>query len=519
MLKRVILLMLTGCLILAGCRSEKENAGTEQETSIMETAENQETAGTSVETAAEQETSSCDSLIEDHLMEGKFSDEEDPELAEYCYHFPTIRGETEDIEKFNRRQQDLMEQAENGEGLPYQAIRYEEYWNGKLLSLVMVTSDRYTDNQEYEVFNYDFELGRAVSRDELLERKGKSREEYRRAMEKAASKRSEQSMLYMIENSEQDSLDVFASCMDLRMQTILDGNLCNDRTELFMGENETLTAIVNIATPAGAGWYPVYLTPDFTENHVAKKTECDFITAELKDNQVTVSFANTEDAGSFFRGYCPAFHYAYPVRGLYGNYTDMAVSFVGNDGSAYLFLLDDMGLVSCCNLFECMICCSGGLILSDPIPLSGKVKSFETYSDVDGHGVEAVLQDGTREDLYDYISQVECMIDWPVNGSSWDNYGGKAGFATEKDTGKIYWHTAGDTVGEGELFYLGTTDCGLCYGFHISTDSGTASGHLTLGYDFTPGYSGYSLLLNLGHGTPLPGMEHIETESLYPVWP
>lgn len=507
-MKKFLMVSVLLCVFLAGCRPEEQQpveSGKSEE--VVESAA--ETVKNETEPAVP-ENPYNDSLIEDCILEGTFTDGQI-----YSFHIPLLREHTEDAEDFNSKSQKMIDSVKNGEDISCGEITWDSYWNESLLSLVVKMSDRYIDYPEYLVFNYDFELGRAVSREELLERSGTGYEEYLLALRKAASAAAERDMIYMSENNSEELL---RGLMDLRMQTISNLNLSDSRTHLFMKEKGELCTIVSVATPAGGGWYPAFLTPDFSKGELEKTVKCEFISAHIKDNQVEVTFENTEMSKLFLSDTDWVYDYPYTVYGLYGNYTDIAVGFMGNGGDAYLFLIDDQGLVTYCNLFTCMKCCAGGLIASGPLPCPQHAETFSLQNDGDGYSVSAVLQDGTEEDLYESVFRAENTVNWPLNGSVWEMYETHAGITVAEDTGTMYWYTEDEDVGSGQLIYLGMTGEGQRYAYTVWTKQGEASGYLTLGHNTEASEGGYTLSFTQCDGYQLPGMYHEDYVEFFPVW-
>lgn len=515
--RKIYAVLLTVCLVLTGCGSEKVEDEKEKKPADPGTNEEQETEEQTEN--PEQEALYGDRLLEDHFLEGEFKDGDTDTVWKYSCHIPTIQADTEDARHFNDENLALLESIRNGEDISYREITWESHWNDSLLSLVTCKADLYSDTVFYSVINYDFALGRTVTTDELFSRTGTDREEYTKALQKAASAEMEENMIMMTERAEGENLtDQLRDFFDLRAQTLYTWNVSDSRTQPFLGEGGELYALIPIGIPAGAGWYTAPLKPDFTTGEVTKTVTCDFVTAELKENQVNVTFSNTGMAGMFVRDWSVAFDYPYPVSGLYGNYTDIAVGFMGNGGDIYLFLTDDHGLVTYCNITACMNCCAGNLMASGPLPFPRNTKEFRSCGDEDGYSVSAILEDGTEQDLYEYVYQAEQAVCMPLNGSIWEMEESVAGITVEAGTGAINWHTSEEDVGTGWMFYLGTTDWGQHFAFYIPTDRDMASGYLTLSYNFDSPQNYYQLLLTQCGGDQLPGMIHEDIAELYPVW-
>ena len=404
----------------------------------------------------------------DSLIEELYSEEEKFQGAVYSYHVPQLKADTEDAKTINRTIDqafgDLVRVSLNDMEQGYdpvgESVTWTSYWDDSMVSL-LVTSDYGTGQNYYEAYNYDFETGKQVTQDELLQRTGWDPAEYREALRKMAANEFDRS---------QDSFEAGAKdwMPQLRAKTICDDTL--DMAKLFLDEDGTLTAAATIFTPAGGGTCETLLKPEKFEN-VSKSASCEFVHAELKDNQVWVTFQKTEESDWFLNGRVQ-YDTPYQVKGLYGNYTDLYMGPVGTDFFPFLFVTDDQGRVTFCNVIHCTEL-GDHLMGIGPLRLEKPVVSYEDGLVPDGRGdrhhtVFAVDADENRTDLMDYLEPAEKNLVANMKDSSWGTPDSKFGF--EYRDGRLtvcdYDHPNGENPNfVGWISYLGMTDRGIEYYF------------------------------------------------------
>ena len=151
--------------------------------------------------------------------------------------------------------------------------------------------------------------------------------------------------------------DSQGSLLDLRAGSLSDINLDPTNTPLYLDTAGILHAIVTMGTPAGGGYFleDVTVLPK-CEGAQEQTAILGNVSAHLKDNQAQVTFREEIRTGEYYlSGPAIEFQKPYPIHGLYGQYKDMALGCVGNDGTAYLCFLDTKGQVTVCDLTEAAV--------------------------------------------------------------------------------------------------------------------------------------------------------------------
>lgn len=443
-----------------------------------------------------------DSLIEEAVHEKDIEDEDAPEKMHLSYWLPQIKDDSQDAEDFNASLQEIWTEAEKGD-FYYDQVRWESHWNDSLLSLIVTMRAPFEPIEDYFALNYDFEEHRAITGEELMERLDATPEEAETAMRRAAAHVFDASAT---EISKQDG-DCTDALWDLRAQTIGRKNLNLETTPVYLNDDGEPHAFAAIGTPAGGGSYNVDLSLDLKpEGGVRKTVEREFIKAELANNSVTLTFADTEFSRAFM-GHTPVkFHSPYPVEGLYGEYTDMEVGFIGNGGDVFLFLTDTNGCVTFCDIFAGL---EGTPRFSavGPVYDVTDVKSYEVQQDEDGFDVCAKTGDGSVFSLWVPLTKAESVMPSALQKSSWYAEDARYSMSFGGEDYAIKWAEDGNSAAIGfALRYLGMTEEGQRFRVDLETpDLEYAGGYLTLSY-YMPGMWEDKLTYTQVSGTLLPGI-------------
>ena len=196
---------------------------------------------------------------------------------------------------------------------------------------------------------------------------------------------------------------------------------------------------------------------------ISKKVSCEFITAELRDNRVTLTFRNEGLAGLFTNSSTIRYDHPYPVEGLYGEYTDIGLGFLGNGGYAYLLLADTNGQITFCNIMNGMNC-GYRFIANGPLPQLLGITSFAVESDEGGSSLLAVSDSGRATDLYDLITQAEICLPYPLQDTTWQTHDGTYALHFTGEAPLVTYSGGGGVLGTGlSLQYLGLTQTGMHY--------------------------------------------------------
>ena len=433
------------------------------------------------------------------------------ERMEYSYAVPhltlEVPGAVAVNERIDRELGDYvgqqLELVDGSDGLSLKTVSWQDFWSGDLLSLVIKAE--YSDTSlSYYVYNYDQKNDRELDNAALLARALKDPQDFQDRLRRAVAQEFDLQVTKL-------EADAFDAVQLMRMDALRTENLSLDRIRIFV-EDGRLRAVVNMPTPAAGGSDSKVVTPVFEpeQEPVSKTVERGFVTAALENDRVTLTFKQTDTSGRYMQ---PTVEYnrPYVVEGLYGSYTDLELGVLGQDFIPYLFLTDENGQVSFCNIMGCMN--SGNRFLAvGPVDLPGKVQSYEDYNDGTANTMLAVLESGKRVDLSDYTIPVERCVVLPMQASSWSSEGNENYWMDIQNGGDfpLIWGEVGsEALTNGWMAYAGMTERGGVYRFVANlADGSKTGGYLTLVRDAfnTDGPGEFWLEVNVTSGAPMPGI-------------
>ena len=435
-----------------------------------------------------------DSLISElYSEEGEYTDAENNTLS-YCYHVPQIVSETavaaalnaEIADKFGALVQEQKSMMAGRVSLTCFSVTWKSYWNDSLLCLVL-TSEMDGDLTDYAVYSYDFFGGKRLTSEDLLAREGLSTQEFVMAARRTAANYFDGLYRDALSGS-MGGADFIASYAERRAWTLSDENI-NAEMRLYL-DGGALHMIVPVGSFAGAASYDADIALDLSARETVEKTAQDsFVKAALSGGDLTVSFEKTADSAWYAENFRFDYGTAYPVAGLYSDYTDVFVGSVGQGYFPYVFLLTKEGAVEYVNLLEGLTAgflCDGG-------PLGGvkDIVAFESGTVEEEYGtyqtVFAVDVSGEKHDLSgpvsdaDYTVPSEFLGEWTATvthdtaeqGSYDSDY-----ILTLSDGGGLTVQDINSEVGlyfeyTGQLNYLGTNGEGMVFGYHLNERAGT----------------------------------------------
>lgn len=435
-----------------------------------------------------------DSLISElYSEEGEYTDAENNTLS-YCYHVPQIVSETavaaalnaEIADKFGTLVQEQKSMMAGRVSLTCLSVTWKSYWNDSLLCLVL-TSEMDGDMTDYAVYSYDFFGGKRLTSEDLLAREGLSTQEFVMAARRTAANYFDGLYRDALSGS-MGGADFVASYAERRAWTLSDENI-NAEMRLYL-DGGALHMIVPVGSFAGAASYDADIAVDLSARETVERTAQDsFVKARLSGGSLTVSFEKTADSAWYAENFRFDYGTAYPVAGLYSDYTDVFVGSVGQGYFPYVFLLTKEGAVEYVNLLEGLTAgflCDGG-------PLGGvkDIVAFESGTVEEEYGtyqtVFAVDAAGEKHDLSgpvsdaDYTVPSEFLGEWTATvthdtaeqGSYDSDY-----ILTLSDGGGLTVQDINSEVGlyfeyTGQLNYLGTNGEGMVFGYHLNERAGT----------------------------------------------
>ena len=407
------------------------------------------------------------SLLSEKKIEGMFTPSNGGNDISYSFCLPQLPADNPDAIALNDLLLQPVRDMEAG-SLPYQRIFWEDHWNGGLLSLVLTMQVTGTNDFQYRCYHYDFASGRTLRNADLLASLNVTEEEAEQALRKAAVS------LYDLESFALAEAygDCFADRLSLRAETLSELTTEINQLPIYLDDSGRLHCFGLIGTFSGDGAYRADLLLDLSPAPgVTRTAQYEFIRAELKNNQVTVTFEDTGLAGLFVPQNRVEFHKPYQVQGLYGDYTDLSVGFQGNGGDAYLFLLDTTGHVTFCNLMQSARL--GRFTAVGPLLMPKMVRGFEARQEEGGHSVVAITESGEEIDLYEHVWKAQSLVDPNHYGASWYTEDGSHCMNFHLDSRDVTWAGGWGMLAQGEINrYMGMNEQGLQYEMLLLTEEG-----------------------------------------------
>lgn len=310
-----------------------------------------------------------DSLITELYSEdGSYKDRDGVEYT-YSYHVPQIVSDNPGAKTINERIAEKYgtyveygnDAMKEGYGYSFPNISWERYWHGSRLFLKISTET--FGWSEFDIICYDFAADMEVEPEEIIADLGVSEEEWTSALRKASVHEFDKEFTDNINRRNYYNNGV----QELRARLISEG-FVNLERQVYINDKDEVIVIVPILSPAGAGYYyrELVLPLNGYQGKNMKVTDS-FITAELKDGKLTLTFEENQDSRDIFSGLKtpPGYGKAYEVDGIYDDYQDMIIAYLGNNINPYLFLLTNDGRVEFVNIIrgiEYGYYCSGGTL-------------------------------------------------------------------------------------------------------------------------------------------------------------
>ena len=443
-----------------------------------------------------------DSLIEEvYQEEGSFNQSGWEET--YSMNIPNISADTPDAEAINQqieqkygRQVEILQDsiASHTDYYGITQVSWQSFWNGSLLGLVLEVWDSNTGLTSYDVYNYDFASGRAVSNSELLRKMGIQKADFLHAVRCAAAEEFDK-------GGQPYTMDMYDIVLQYRAEMISPRTVHMDNP-IYLDEQGHLHAAVQVQTMAGIGIAYRFVEPVFYgqgQEPPEKTVSSDWLTASLKNNALVLTFKKTLDSGKILPDTIQ-YNVPYQVQGLYGNYTEV---FIGNvHQMPYVFLLSRDGRVSCCDVVRC----AQFDYFSVEGPLLGapeSIASFVQTESLDEWGqpcqiVAGVGESGRNWDMTGSILNMECAVPYFMTETRSSSDGRYALTYSMQDGEWIMIQGQGPQAPPlwytGPVNYMGMTEDGMVYSYLLSReetgelqDKDSYAGVMALDYDYDNG--------------------------------
>lgn len=375
--RRIVILMTILLIMLCGCGKQIKPVVAEEqtETTVEQDSRVENSAEVGDNTVKEYDHSLvCDRWADKESFKMYTSDEDYFEFN-YDYSVPQIVDDTEDAKEINYLIECLFEDmhntmqkaakdgqitAEEFDETQWVQTNYECYWNGSMVSVVIYSTSYYDELTRYNVYNYDFASGVQQSSDDLLAIKGISEEQFMEELRRAAVYELDRQMgqFYQFDMPLEGDDVLYANVMDenvqrmygdylkVRARTIYEDNIDED-VQIYMDEQGELQVITHMYSMGQYGDMDVVLSPKAWENNSVRADEGDLLSVVSKDDGMYLTIYR-DDWSEAVHDEMPTFEYAkdYRINGLFKNYIDARISWVGNGQQPYILLLSDDGMVS-----------------------------------------------------------------------------------------------------------------------------------------------------------------------------
>ena len=245
-MKRVLLILMAAVLLLSLCACKQNTDAPAPATSP------DADAPAPPQEDAPEAVSYDDSLISEQLsLEGEYDDGVGNHVA-YSYHVPELSADTADAqtinaainEKFGGFVNDEMTAIGSKTSLVCYSVSWQSFWHDSVLCLV-VKAETDWDFDDYSVYSYDFESGKAVTNAELAAMAGITEEEL---LEKASSAAA---AAFDSAAGDMPQDDFYTQ---QREWTLSEENI-NSSMMMYLNEIGNITLILPIGSLAGGDWY------------------------------------------------------------------------------------------------------------------------------------------------------------------------------------------------------------------------------------------------------------------------
>ena len=392
---KIIILLCMFAFLLCGCKKQDSEGNENQENEVSEKTK---------------------ALVEDLLSEEGTAKVQDDFEIEYSYHVPKLLIESEDAQKINEEisqsvgqlAKDSLRYIEEGVFPNSLEISWKVYEHEDIIFLVIL--DGYKEAaSEYQVYGYNVKEGKRVGNDEVIQSLGLTEEELLKQVKREVVQDFDE--IFSRLPYDEEYLKMFYDHdLILRSQTVL--GIDKESISLYL-DGGNCNAVVKGYVPAGPGyfWEDYKIPLKEKKEEVEKTVTNQFITASLKDNQVTIKFNKTEDSDVYLSSEASGiqdrnveYDKEYEVKGLYSDYKDLYIMSVGHEYTPYLILLTEAGHIEFANILSgvkgnalCVFPVSG---IYDAVKVSSDVRTYQN-EEIETMAQTAIVKnkDGEEFDL------------------------------------------------------------------------------------------------------------------------
>lgn len=468
--RRITILAAVSLSLLCACSKEADLSVTSQDppsavVSSVETAisETSESIDESEENPVKEINHNlvCDRWADSGSFKMYTSDEEFFDFS-YDYSVPQIVDDTEDAKEINYFIENLFGDmhetmqkaskegritADEFDKTEWIQTNYDCYWNGSLASIVIYSTGYYDNATKYNVYNYDFETGAQVSNEEIFALKGISGDKFEENIRRAAvySLDMEMQQFFRYEMPLTESELWYSDVVDRNVQTMYGDYLVaraktvnSDNIDKFMpvylDDQGQLKAVTHLFNMGMYGEVTSILSPIEWVNCGVRASSGHLLDVESKGDGVYLTIYGDywpDDIREEF----PSFDFSkeYKIDGLFKNYVNAIISWVGNGKQPYILLLSDDGMISYVDVWEGIA--SEYFCAVEPLWGLENIKSISMDSE---YRIVAINGDGISIDVEDALyMMLNCKyVDFEKNMLNLGNVSRYSAIVTHKESGQ-----------------------------------------------------------------------------------
>ena len=375
--KRLAAAVLAVAVVLAGCGSASDGAAPAGSGAAAQSA-----ADTAVQTAQK------DRITEQFTLEKTVRDEYGI-TQKLTVHVPQLECDSPDAAYLNdelaamyaaefREYEDSPEvEPQQDEWRPETYINWDAYWYGDCVSLVMFRYDGGSDPGYSRGWCFDFATGKQVSVTEMLQRMGLDPDAVQQQMLREAMQTFDR---HMAQGGYYEGLRSGGNLASMRMNT-LENNQLEDLC-LLLPEQDRLVLRGGCSSTAGSGWrqldVEIPLTPAAPADTPVLTDTYGSASVQMEGTQGTIALRLTPETAAWDADYGIRLEqdHAYPILGLYNEYTDVCIGELGASFHPVVYLLTRDGVVEYVDVLHCLMF-GNALVCQDPIYIANQGVALE----------------------------------------------------------------------------------------------------------------------------------------------
>ena len=365
--------LLTGC---GGTQSSPSAAAVGQSTGSVQNAESSQ----NTQTLAAQK----DRITDQYTLEKNVSGVWGEEAVQYIsVHVPQLECDSPDAAYINDelnaiyaadfREYEAYEEAGQPDGdAPLIGVGWDDWWYGDCVSLVVRSRYGGTAPWRYSGWCFDFATGQQITVAEMLQRMGLDPDEVQQQVQRQAMQTFDREMA---QGAYYEGLRLGGELSQMRMDTLEYNeleNLC-----LLLPQQDQL--VLRGKYSCEEGWQQLDMelslppadTPVLTDTYGSASVQ-------MEGTQGTIALRLTPETAAWDADYGIRLEqdHAYPILGLYNEYTDVCIGELGASFHPVVYLLTKDGVVEYVDVLHCLMF-GNALVCQDPIYIANQGVALE----------------------------------------------------------------------------------------------------------------------------------------------